>query len=179
MNPTYRSLGDHSEAIEIDFDPDSISYQELLDIFWQTNAAVVVPNTRQYYSIIFYHTDEQKALAEQSYRDQLDTDAGTVVTEIVSLSAFYLAEEYHQKYYLQGDNTLMQGFRATGIEHEDFINSTAAARLNGYSGSYGDLEILNRDIDTYGLTEAGKARLLGIAGKGVSPVCGSGLALFD
>jgi peptide-methionine (S)-S-oxide reductase len=109
-DPTYRQVGTkttgHAEAVQITYDPDVISYADLLEIFWQTHD----PTTRdrqgrdvgpQYRSVIFYHTDEQRRLAEE-YKQKLDA-AGVfgrpVVTEIVPFRAFYRAEGYHQDYY--------------------------------------------------------------------------------
>ena len=63
-DPTYRSLGDHSETIQIIYDPEIISYNELLDIFWQSHNPSLGSFTRQYASIIFYHDDNQKKQAE-------------------------------------------------------------------------------------------------------------------
>jgi peptide-methionine (S)-S-oxide reductase len=111
-DPTYRQIGTgttgHAEAVQITYDPDVVSFAELLEIFWQTHD----PTTRdrqghdvgpQYRSVIFYHTDEQRRLAER-YKQKLDA-AGVfgrpVVTEIVPFRAFYRAELYHQNYYEQ------------------------------------------------------------------------------
>ena len=65
-NPTYTSLGDHSEAIRIDYDPTRISYAELLEIFWQSHNCTSRAYSRQYMSIILYHDEEQRKLAEES-----------------------------------------------------------------------------------------------------------------
>ncbi|HLB00519.1 MAG TPA: peptide-methionine (S)-S-oxide reductase MsrA [Bacteroidota bacterium] len=96
----------HAEACQITFDPKKVSYADLLKIFWKTHD----PTTKdrqgndvgtQYRSVIFYHSDEQKNLAEH-YRRKLG-DAGIynapIVTEIVPFQAFYSAEVYHQDYY--------------------------------------------------------------------------------
>ena len=107
-NPTYRNIGTHSETIQIDFDPDIVSYEELLDVFWAANAAYLSPFSRQYNSIIFYHDEEQKILAEESYQKRLEGRSKTVLTEIIPYKEFTLAELYHQKYYLQVEERLLQ-----------------------------------------------------------------------
>jgi methionine-S-sulfoxide reductase len=111
-NPTYRQVcagtTGHAEAVQITFDPAVISFPELLEVFWRTHDPTT-PNRQgndvgpQYRSVIFYHTSEQKALAEQSKRelDALGAFARPIVTEIVSYDAFYPAEAYHQNYYVE------------------------------------------------------------------------------
>ncbi len=110
-NPTYEqvSSGDtgHAESIQITYDPQVISYGELLEVFWETHD----PTTRnrqdpdvgsQYRSAIFYHDEEQKALAEH-YKQKLDAAgvfAAPIVTEIVPFTGFYSAESYHQNYFV-------------------------------------------------------------------------------
>ncbi|HVW38131.1 MAG TPA: peptide-methionine (S)-S-oxide reductase MsrA [Pirellulales bacterium] len=109
-NPTYEQVGagwtGHAEVVQIKFDPDVISYDELLEVFWKTHD----PTTRnqqgpdigtQYRSVIFYHNDGQKKLAEH-YRRELDKEHAfrkPIVTEIVEFDEFYPAEDYHQNYY--------------------------------------------------------------------------------
>ncbi len=106
-NPTYDDVCSdttgHAEAIEIEFDADKVSYEKLLKIFWE-NHDPTTPNRQgpdkgtQYRSAIFFHSDAQRKLAEKS-RDELQTRASKkIVTQIVKATAFYPAEEYHQKY---------------------------------------------------------------------------------
>jgi peptide-methionine (S)-S-oxide reductase len=110
-NPTYEQVGSgdtgHAESIQITYDPQVISYAELLEVFWQSHD----PTTRnrqgpdvgsQYRSVIFYHDQEQKALAEH-YKQKLSASAvfqAPVVTEIVPFTGFYPAESYHQNYFV-------------------------------------------------------------------------------
>jgi peptide-methionine (S)-S-oxide reductase len=109
-NPTYEQVctgtTGHAEAIQIKYDPKSVSYEELLEVFWKTHD----PTTKdqqgndhgpQYRSVIFYHNDEQKALAEH-YKQKLDASGifpAPIVTEVVPFTVFYRAEDYHQNYY--------------------------------------------------------------------------------
>ncbi len=109
-NPTYRQVCSeetgHAEVIQITFDPEVISYEDLLYVFWRTHNPTT-PNRQgadvgtQYRSIILYHDETQKAIAEKSKQE---TDASglwpyPIVTEIVPLRQFYPAEDYHQDYY--------------------------------------------------------------------------------
>jgi peptide-methionine (S)-S-oxide reductase len=161
-NPTYRSLGDHSETIQIDYDPAQISYQELLDIFWNSHSPTARPWSKQYASIIFYHDEEQRRMAEASLEREADRRGKPIFTEIIPFSEFYLAEAYHQKYRLQLEPDLLQEFRAIYPDDEDFVNSTAVARVNGYVGGNGTLAALQAEIESLGLSPASQEKLLRI-----------------
>lgn len=109
-NPTYREvcsgLTGHAEVIQLNYDPKKITYDELLEIFWKTHDPTTLNKQgadegTQYRSVIYYHNDEQKRLAE-SYKKQLDDEKvfnGPIVTEISPATVFYKAEDYHQNYY--------------------------------------------------------------------------------
>jgi peptide-methionine (S)-S-oxide reductase len=108
-NPSYKDVctgkTGHAEVVRVKFDPERVSYDELLDVFWSEHN----PTTKnrqgwdvgtQYRSAIFYHDDEQKALATES-RDRLEASGKyrkPIVTEITQVSEFYPAEDYHQRY---------------------------------------------------------------------------------
>ncbi len=149
-------MGDHSETIQIDYDPQVISYEEILQIFWDSHNPTAQAWSRQYMSVIFYHDDRQKAAALKSktaLEQELET---TIKTEIVPFTKFYLAEDYHQKYYLQGNQELFRELSSNYQDFKDLINSTAAARLNGLLAGYADADLLAEEIDRYGLSERGK-----------------------
>ncbi len=160
-NPTYYNLGNHSETIQIDYDPEQISYQELLDIFWQSHSPTY-RSSRQYASIIFYHDDDQKQLALETKAREENKRGGKIYTEIVPYTEFYLAEGYHQKYRLRQVEELVFEFSAIYADLEDFVNSTAVARVNGYMGGNGTQEQLEREVDQLGLSSEGRERLLKI-----------------
>jgi len=110
VNPSYEDVSagttGHVEAIQVKFDPSKVSYAQLLDVFWRQidptdSGGQFVDRGSQYRSVIFYHSDEQKRLAEQS-KAALNRSGRfdkPVVTEIVKASRFYRAEEYHQDYH--------------------------------------------------------------------------------
>jgi len=109
-NPTYEDVCSdetgHAEAIQVEYDPAKISYKELLDIFWNLHDPTQWhrqgPDVgSQYRSAIFYHNSEQKKIAAAS-KEKLEKSGqykNPIVTEIVPASAFYKAEEHHQKYW--------------------------------------------------------------------------------
>lgn len=96
-NPTYEDLDDHTETVEIKFDPDKISYTELLDHFWQEHNPTY-PAKTQYKSVIFYHDEEQKKTTQSSKQKAQKKYKMPILTEILPATKFYQAEEYHQKY---------------------------------------------------------------------------------
>ena len=110
VNPTYKEVSaggtGHVEAVQITYDSDKLSYEDLLDVYWRqidpTDAGgSFADRGSQYRSVIFYHNDEQKRMAEIS-KENLDKSGRyekPIVTEIVKLSNFFKAEEYHQDYY--------------------------------------------------------------------------------
>ena len=159
-NPTYHDLGDHSESIQIDFDPTQISYQHLLEVFWKAHDPTSRSWSRQYRVALFFHNGEQKRLALESKDREAARINGKIRTELLPASEFYLAEDYHQKYYLRQDFVLGNEFRMMFPAEKDFLNSTAAARVNGYMGGYGTNAALKEDVDRLGLSEAGRKRLL-------------------
>lgn len=109
-NPTYEEVctdkTGHAEAVEVEYDPNEISYEELLDVFWNNHNPTTLNRQGpdigiQYRSAIFYHDEKQKEIAEKS-KQSLETSGKyqkPIVTEIVPAPTFYKAEEYHQKYF--------------------------------------------------------------------------------
>ena len=111
-NPGYEAVCSgttgHAEAVQVTFDPDVIGYDEILDIFWQTHDPTTLDRQgndvgTQYRSAIFYHTEAQQRIAEQSKReaDASKKWINPIVTEIVPATTFYVAEDYHQNFYQQ------------------------------------------------------------------------------
>jgi peptide-methionine (S)-S-oxide reductase len=159
-DPNYHNLGSHSETIQIDYDPTQITYEELLDVYWESHNPTSPPWSRQYASIIFYHDEEQKRLATDTRDREAARHGSEVYTEILSFADFYLAEGYHQKYRLQQMPQLMEVFQELYPDEDDFVNSTAAARANGLAGGYTTLAALQAEIDGLGLSEKESTRLL-------------------
>ena len=93
MNPTYYNMGDHTETVDIDYDPSVTSYAELLKIFWN-NHDPCTKQTRQYMSAIFYHDDEQKELAFKTKDEIVKNQNKKITTEIAPAKEFTEAEEY-------------------------------------------------------------------------------------
>lgn len=154
-NPTYHDLGDHTESFQVDFDPEKTSYADLLAIVWDSHNPCAQSWSRQYRSAIFYANDDQKKLALES-KAKVEKERGKVTTDIEPLGTFTWAEDYHQKYSLRNSRELAKEFKSMFAKDEDFVNSTAAARVNGYLGGDGTKEQLEKEVDRLGLSDEGK-----------------------
>jgi peptide-methionine (S)-S-oxide reductase len=107
-NPTYEEVCSggtgHAEVVQIEYDPQKVSYDKLLNLFWQAHDPTTLNRQgadvgTQYRSIILYQSEAQKQTAEKSKREAAATLGAPVVTEIVPLTRFYKAEDYHQDYF--------------------------------------------------------------------------------
>jgi len=107
-NPTYKEVSSgrsgHAEVAQIEFDPDKITFEELLDVFWKVHDPTSLNKQgadvgTQYRSAIFYHSDEQKAAAERAIEALQKKYTKPVVTDVTPASPFYEAENYHQDYF--------------------------------------------------------------------------------
>ncbi|WP_372367633.1 peptide-methionine (S)-S-oxide reductase MsrA [Candidatus Uabimicrobium sp. HlEnr_7] len=123
-NPTYNDIlskkTKHAEVCQIKYDPKEVSFSELLEVFWKTHDPTTLNKQGndvgpQYRSIILYHSDEQKEIAEKYKQKLQDAKAWSnpIVTEIKPLTKFYSAEKYHQNYYSLNPN---QGYCAWVIQ---------------------------------------------------------------
>jgi peptide-methionine (S)-S-oxide reductase len=136
-NPTYKDICQgntgHAEVIQVEFDPKVISYEKVLETFWEAHDPTTLNRQgadvgTQYRSIILYHNDAQKAAALKSKEAAQKNFKNWIVTEIVPLKKFYKAEGYHQDYY---SNNPSQGYCRTVIrpkveKFEKKLKQTAA-----------------------------------------------------
>src|SRR5687767_15211918 len=114
-NPTYKEVctGEtgHAECVQINYEPDKISFDELLEVFWQVHDPTTLNRQgadvgTQYRSVIFYHTDDRKQKSEK-YKTELDKSGAfdrPIVTTLETFTKFYTAEAYHQEYYANNKN---------------------------------------------------------------------------
>ena len=109
-NPTYQDVCSdstgHAEAVQVDYDPEQISYEELLKVFWENHDPTTLnrqgPDVgTQYRSAIFTHNSEQETMAKESMKkvEQSGRFSKPIVTEIIDATEFYKAEDYHQRYF--------------------------------------------------------------------------------
>jgi peptide methionine sulfoxide reductase MsrA len=155
-------MGDHTETLQVDFDPEKVTYGELLDIFWNSHSYTRGSGVAQYKNAVFYHNGEQHQQALESMKVLERNTGKRVRTDILPLKSFTLAEDYHQKYLLKG--SAMKHLLDTYYpRHDDLVNSTAAARLNGYAGQNGTKEQLLGELKSLGLREGGERILKKLA----------------
>ncbi len=158
-DPTYRNIGDHTESIQVFYDPEEVSFQELVDIFWGYHDPFAGSYSNQYAKILFYHDGEQKQIAETS-REEIGEDSDkTVVTRVKHLDNFYIAEDYHQKYRLKQSRVFMESLSEYYRDSNELRDSTAAARLNGYVAGYGTPEDVENNLGKLGLTPDARGKL--------------------
>lgn len=158
-DPTYHKLGDHTEAIQVDYDPAKMTFDQILDRIWACHNPCATAWSRQYMSAIFHDGEAQKKAVLAS-KARLEEKLGRAVnTAILPLGNFYVAEDYHQKYELRCTADLLKEFKAIFADEKDFLNSTAAARVNGYIAGRGTKEQLQKEIDLLGLSAEGRKRL--------------------
>ncbi len=112
-NPTYREVSSgrtgHAEVVKVEFNPDTISFEEILKIFWKAHDPTTLNRQgydvgTQYRSIILYNDEKQREIAEQSKSQAQSDFSDPIVTEIESMGEFYEAEDYHQDYFENNPN---------------------------------------------------------------------------
>jgi peptide methionine sulfoxide reductase msrA/msrB len=142
-NPTYEEVSagvtGHKEAVQITYDPEKISYSELLNIFWMNidptdGGGQFADRGSQYKSAIFYHSSQQKELAEESKKNLAASNKfeEPIRTEIIKASKFYPAEQYHQNYYKE--HPIKYKFYKYGSGRQSYINDKWPA---------GEFDVLN------------------------------------
>ncbi len=153
-------MGDHTESIQIDFDPAVISYEDLLRLFWETHNPCAKSWSRQYMSAVFYQNEEQKRVVLKT-RDEAEARKGSKIhTEILKLEEFTSAEDYHQKYYLRNSDGLYEDVRGLYATDEEFIRSTVAARLNALVSGHGTKAQVAAELKNAGVPEDRARRVL-------------------
>lgn len=152
-NPTYRKMGDHTETVEVDFDPTLVSYEKLLSVFWNNH----YPNRdaykgRQYLSILRYRSEEQRRDIERVKKEMEAVLGEGIETEIAPFESFSLAETRHQKYYLKRYPRALEQIEALFPIPEMLIDSAFAARLNGFVKGFSTRQELITEITRWPIT---------------------------
>lgn len=153
-NPSYRKMADHTETVEIDFNPLILSYEEVLLHFWKNH----YPNRdqykgRQYISLLHYHSEKQKEAIEKVKKEMEKELGEPIETEIAGFTQFTPAEERHQKYYLKRYPKTLDQLKNLFPTEDSLMASTFAARLNGFVKGYGTREGLKQEIADWPIEE--------------------------
>ena len=141
------------ETIQIDYDPEKISYTNLLQVFFSSHNPTWPSPIRQYASAIMVHDKEQEHLAKEAMKDAGGIFGKKISTELVSYTGFTRAEDYHQKYYLRNTRAFMDQYKDRFPNEDTFTDSTAVARVNGYIGGNGSTDQLERENAELGINE--------------------------
>ncbi len=162
--PTYYMLGDHTEAISIDFDPKAISYEDLLGYFWSAHRCGSLNSSQQYRNAVFYRNESQNQLAEASRAHEakrLGMKVEDVTTDIEPVGQFTYAEGYHQKYYLTRHHDVRDFLTEVYPTSKELADSTVATRLNAYlgAGMHLNWSALLEELPSYGLPEPIRLKL--------------------
>ena len=145
----------------MDFDPAVVSYENLLALALASHDPTRAAFKTQYASLVLAHDQAQLDAATAVTRRFEATLGRNLATRIEPLKRFYLAEDYHQKYYLRNDRILSEDFRSIfGADENAFRDSTAAARVNSYVAGDGTKGQLRAEIDLLGLSERGRDHLM-------------------
>jgi peptide-methionine (S)-S-oxide reductase len=140
-DPSYHDLGDHTEAFQVDYVPEEVSYRDLLERAFRNHDPHRQVRKTQYQNIVFTDTSVQRDTLEK-YLEKNGLSPDGIETRIEELSGFHPAEDYHQKYNLRSRGTLIGEFEDAGYDDKDIRESSAAAKLNGYASGH--------EVDTEG-----------------------------
>ena len=150
-DPTYRALGNHTETVEVTFDLDELSYEDLLAVFFEHHDSTRRSWKRQYRSALFVLDEDQAATARRAKAERNEHVDAEVRTAVERVDRFHLAEGYHQNHRLRQFEAFERVYAERYPETADFARSTAASRVNGYLAGHGPSEQLKREIGTLGL----------------------------
>ncbi len=153
-------MGDHTESVQIDFDPKKISFSKIMDLFWEDHIPWDRSWSKQYQAAVYYHTDSQRAVIEQKQKALEQIHNKKVATIIEPVHTFYIAEDYHQKYYLQNTSILLREFESYFNYFSDFNDSPSVAKVNGLVSGKGNQEDLDRFLPSLALSDSAQALLV-------------------
>lgn len=161
--PTYHDIGDHLETVRVEFDPDRLSYADLVDLFWAAHDPTRAPIKRQYVPALLPHTPRQEAVAEASLDAAREEFGASITTEVIPGDTFTRAEAYHQKYKLRRRDALMEAMCAVYPSEDAFARAPAATLLNGYVAGHRSPEHLDADLPGLALPEDAVRQLRTVA----------------
>ena len=159
-SPTYHDLADHTEALQIDFDPDRISYPDLIERFWRAHDPTRRAWSRQYMAAVWCHDDTQRAAATELGERAAHEREAPLQTLIADAGPFHRAEDYHQKYRLRREVALVAELVDRYGSDRAMVDSTAAARINGYIGGHARRAAALEALPQLMLSADGERRLL-------------------
>ncbi|MFF2092801.1 peptide-methionine (S)-S-oxide reductase MsrA [Paenibacillus sp. NPDC058174] len=160
--PTYREMGDHSETVQLQYDPNQLAFQQLVELFWQSHNPININGYKgtQYMSLLFYHDEEQEEVIRQVIENRIKQGYDQPETRIAAYAAFYPAEDRHQKYYLQRYPDAMDKLTALYPDKQELYGSTLAARLNGLAKGYTSMERIRSELEDWNIGSGERMEML-------------------
>lgn len=150
QSPNYENIGDHTEITEVQFDDQIVSYERILDWFWEHHNPTD-QHKKQYQSAILYVDDTQKRIAEESLKNvQEKYGQQKVETYVKKLEHFYQAEDYHQKYWLRCQRAL---FTKLSLTDQEVVDSTLATKVNAFLAGFDNFDVLKNLAAAYHLSD--------------------------
>jgi len=152
--PTYAQMGDHTEMVQVVYDPGQITYGQLLEVFWDNHRPANINGYkgRQYHSLLLTHDEEQREAIRRAMEELAARGRDVSETEVAPFSVFYPAEERHQKYYLKRYPDALAKLTELYPQPDVRDSSTLAARLNGLAKGYTSLERIRRELEQWALS---------------------------
>lgn len=135
VDPSYHALGDHTEVFQVEFDPDVVTYRDLLAAVFRRHDPQKQTRNTQYQNVVFAATADQRAALDEFLTEKGLTADG-IATRVEQLSRFHVAEDYHQKYTLRSVPSFMDAFEEAGYGDEELRESPIAAKLNAYAAGH-------------------------------------------
>lgn len=169
--PSYHDLGDHSEAIQVEFDPERITFDDLLAIFLKEHDPFARSASAQYKAVLWTHGEAQAKRARKALAALARKHGREPKTEVRPAPRFWIAEDYHQKYYLRGKKGLLAALLGPGADGARVRESTLAARANGWVAGYGTAEQIAAEIDALELGEKAREALRRALGERAPVTC--------
>jgi len=148
LKPSYYKLGDHTECVDIYFDPNTTSYEMILNLFWKSHDPTVRTSS-QYRSLILTHSQAQADQAAGSCLEQTKNQQKEILTKQQSFGTFFSAEEKHQKNQLRRHPALLNCFNW----ERSLSSSYVATRLNSYVGGHSTMASFNKEWVFLGLSK--------------------------
>ncbi|RKD88910.1 peptide-methionine (S)-S-oxide reductase [Halopiger aswanensis] len=133
--PSYDAMGDHTEVVQLKYDPDQLSFGDLLEWAFAEHHPYKQPKKRQYQHIVFTETADQRDQL-QTYLANAELDREEIETRLEPLEDFHVAEEYHQKFQLRGKRWITEAFDGAGYDATAVRESPAAAKLNAHAAGH-------------------------------------------
>lgn len=158
-DPTYAAIGEHAEAVRVEYDSHQLRFAALLDRFWTTFDPTLTPAKRRYQPLLVPQTEKQAERARTSRADAVGHHDGARRVKIVEDGAFHPAALRHQKHTLRRHDDVMAAFWARLPSERAFARSPAATLAAGYAGGHRDPARLDDDQDRLGLPDDAIATL--------------------